>query len=103
MLNGGTTITYAAGGGGNTGLWASGAGSQIVSTDTTLSMPGGGGGDVGAKADTGGKVNLTGGGITVNGNGGGETGLLATDSASTITANNVAVSVSLVEAAATPG
>jgi len=31
------TISYAAGGGGNTGLWATGAGSQIISTGTTIS------------------------------------------------------------------
>ncbi|MCP3419046.1 hypothetical protein NLM16_33550 [Bradyrhizobium brasilense] len=47
LLN--SSIAYAVGGGGNTGLWATGTGSQISSTGTTISMPGGGGNDVGAR------------------------------------------------------
>ena len=88
------TISYAAGGGSNTGLWATGPTSQITSTGTTISMLGGGGNDVGAKADGGGTVALSQGAVTVTGNGGGETGLLAQASGSAITATNVAVTVS---------
>jgi outer membrane autotransporter protein len=87
----GNSITYAVGGGGNTGLWASGIGSQIFSAGTTLSMPGGGGNDVGARADTGGTVTLNQGSVTVNGNGGSEMGLLAQSAGSTIVATGVAI------------
>jgi len=80
------------GGGGNTGLWATGTGSAIGATDVNISV-GTGGNDVGAKADSGGLVILTGGSVAVQGVGGGETGLLATGAGSSITANNVAVSV----------
>ncbi|MCD9891004.1 hypothetical protein LUG63_07850, partial [Bradyrhizobium japonicum] len=89
-----TAISYAAGGGGNTGLWASGTGSQIATVGTTIAMPGGGGNDVGVRADTGGTATLTGGTVSVEGNGGGETGLLAQSAGSSIAANGLAVTIS---------
>ncbi|OSJ37011.1 hypothetical protein BSZ19_01410 [Bradyrhizobium japonicum] len=92
LLN--SSISYAAGGGGNTGLWATGSGSQISSTGTTISMPGGGGNDVGVRADASSAVTLTNNTITVDGSGGGEKGLLASGSGSVITASGTRVAVS---------
>ena len=95
-LDTGTTVNFAAGGGQNTGLWASGAGSQIITNGATVSIPatgGAGGNDTGVLADTGAAITLNGGAVTVHGNGGGETGLLATGAGSSITGTGVVVDV----------
>jgi outer membrane autotransporter protein len=94
MLNGGTTITYAAGGGGNTGLLASGAGSQIITNGATLTMPGGGGNDTGAEATGGASVTLNTSTVTVAGNGGNEKGLFADGAGSSITGTGTTIAVS---------
>jgi hypothetical protein len=91
-LNGGTTITYAPGGGGNTGLWATGAGSQIVTNGVTVSMPGGGGNDTAVRADAGTSVTLANSTISVLGNGGNETGLFA--NGGSITGSDTTITVS---------
>ncbi|WP_146686628.1 autotransporter outer membrane beta-barrel domain-containing protein [Bradyrhizobium canariense] len=96
-LNSGTSIDFVQGGGQNTGLLASGAGSQIISNGATVTIPnlgGAGGNDTGVRADGGASVMLNGGAVTVNGNGGGETGLLATGAGSSITGGGVTVNVS---------
>jgi hypothetical protein len=72
--------------------WRAGATSVITANGMRISV-GNGGGDVGANADTGGQVRLTGGNVSVQGLGGGETGLRATGAGSTITANNLVVNV----------
>jgi outer membrane autotransporter protein len=96
-LDSGTTVDFVQGGGQNTGLLASGAGSQIISNGATVTIPnlgGSGGNDTGVRADSGASVLLNGGAVTVNGNGGGETGLLATGAGSSITGSGVTVNVS---------
>jgi len=96
-LSSGTTINFLQGGGQNTGLLASRAGSQIVSNGATVTIPnlgGAGANDTGVRADGGASVMLNGGAVTVNGNGGGETGLLATGAGSSITGSGVTVNVS---------
>ena len=59
------------GGGGNTGISASGANSTITADNVTISL-GSGGNDAGVSADSGGQVTMTGGSVTVPGVGGGK-------------------------------
>ena len=92
-LRGDNAITFSPGGGGNTGLWAIGSGSQIISNGTVLTMPGGGGADSGVKADAGATIRLNGDTVTVHGNGGGEAGLVAGVNSS-ITGTGVTLDVS---------
>lgn len=87
-LNEGTVETFAAGGGGNTGLWASGTGSQITTNGAILSMEHAGGGDTGVRADGGASVTLNGGSVALGG-GGGQSGLLATGTGSSISGTDL--------------
>lgn len=95
-LNSGTTITFQQGGGSNVGLLASGVGSSITTNNATINIPlvgNVGGNDTGARAEGGASIELNGGSIAVHSNGGGETGLIATGTDSSITGNGVTVDV----------
>jgi len=75
-------------GGGDTGLWATGAGSAITATNVNLSV-GGSSGDFGVRADTNGSVTMSGGAVSViNGAG----GLLQNGGAVTMTGTDVTAS-----------
>jgi outer membrane autotransporter protein len=75
-------------GGGDTGLWATGAGSAITATNVNLSV-GGSGGDFGVRADTGASVVTSGGAVSVvNGSG----GLLQNGGTATMTGTDVTAS-----------
>jgi outer membrane autotransporter protein len=75
-------------GGGDTGLWATGAGSAITANNVNLSV-GGSGGDFGVRADTNGSVTMTGGSVSViNGAG----GLLQNGGSVTVSGTNVTAS-----------
>jgi hypothetical protein len=57
-------------------------------------MIGVGGGDIGVRADTGANVTLNGGAVNIQTSGGGETGLMASGSGSSINAANLTLNVS---------
>jgi outer membrane autotransporter protein len=88
LVNSTINNSVASAGGGDSGLWATGAGSMITATNVNLSV-GGSGGDFGVRADTSASVVMTGGSVSViNGAG----GLL--QNGGTITMNGTNVSAS---------
>ncbi|WP_157971442.1 autotransporter outer membrane beta-barrel domain-containing protein [Dyella sp. C9] len=80
-LNDGTEFNIPGAGGGAHVIWATGAGSQILSDGFVLTADIGGGGNVGVHSANGGYIEMDASTISLTSNGGGETGMLVEDSA----------------------
>ena len=91
-FSGASSISFT-GGGGNTGVSVSGAGSVVSTDGLVITATNGGGNDVGVNADNEGRAVLTGSSINIAGAGGGERGLRATGTGSVISATGTAITV----------